>query len=173
MTDQHSFDVVFRGDICAGETLAVVRQRLGELFRLDPARLDQLFSGRPVVLRRGLDSVAAERFRTLLEEAGALVQLRATSDQPTAAPTAAAVHPEPSAGVNAASTSRTASVAGPSVAPVGAELLRPEERLPVKAPVLSLDHLSLAEPGSDVLRADERRPFEPRSLDVSHLSLSP
>src|SRR5690625_3353623 len=169
MTDQHSFDVVFRGDICAGETLAVVRQRLGELFRLDPARLDQLFSGRPVVLRRGLDSVAAERCRTLLEEAGALVQLRATSDQPTAA----AVRPEPSAGVDADSTSRTASVAGPSVAPVGAELLRPEERLPVKAPVLSLDHLSLAEPGSDVLRADERRPFEPRNLDVSHLSLSP
>ena len=173
MSDQPSFEVVFRGDIRSGETLAVVQQRLGDLFRLDPPRLDQLFSGRPVMLRRGLDSVDAERFRTLLEEAGALVQLRPTSDRPNSAQPVSSAHRPPSAAVDTAPASRTASAGEPSLAPLGAELLRAEERTQVQAPSLSLDHLSLAEPGSEVLHPHERRPFEPRDLDVSHLSLSP
>lgn len=169
MTDQQLFEVVFRGDIRQGERLAAVRQRLGDLFRLDFARLDQLFSGRPVVLRRGLTQGDAERFRALLEEAGALIQLRpgsvaladpespATSDSESAAQEPSA--PEPS-------------LEEPSLAPLGADLLRPDERPQIEVPTLSLEHLSLAELGSDVLRPEERQRSAPRSLDVSHLSVS-
>ncbi len=160
MTDNNRFDVVFRGDIAPGETLPVVRQRLGELFRLDETRLAQLFSGRPVVVKRGLTAEEGERYRQTLERAGALVTLRAASPE-------SASQESPAASV-APATGRSE----PDVAPVGADVLRPEERRSVEAPEFDLDHLSVAEAGSDVLRPEERRTVQAPELDLSHLSVA-
>lgn len=201
MASEQQYDVVFRGDIAPGETLTVVRQRLGDLFRLDETRLNQLFSGRPVVLRRGLDQAGAERFRQVLEEAGALVQLRPGNDgeQPVAVGEAARA-PTPPVGDSAAdsfptegsssaegspsaegsfpvkgsaSTELASARPGLEVAPPGTDMLRPGERRSVEPLELSLDHLSVAEPGSEVLLPEERRNIEPMELDVSHLSVMP
>lgn len=190
MTSEPLYDVIFRGDIAQGESLAAVRQRLGGLFRLNEEQLVQLFSGRPAVLKRGLDQVAATRFRLRLEESGALVQLRPAvgAEQPVMADSlraedAASLPAESSSsaagalsvgdvpltqGFSAISDSRAL-----AVAPSGADLLHPHERRTVESLTLSLDKLSVAEFGSDILSPEERSHIEPRELDLSHLSVMP
>lgn len=54
-----TMQLVFAGELLAGESRAEVRRRLGELLKLDDARLDTLFCGRQVVIKRGLDDATA------------------------------------------------------------------------------------------------------------------
>lgn len=151
------YDVFFRGEIVPGQRLNEVRERLRQLFQIDDARLNTLFSGRPMAIRRDLGASDAERYRVALREAGALVELR-----PLDAPDVLAAAGKP---VN---------VAGDwSLAPAGAEVLRPEERAPVIAVSVDISGLEVAPPGADVLREDERRPVVVRNVDTTRLGLVP
>ena len=69
------FDIIFRGDIVFGHQLADVKQRLQQLFKADAAKVDALFSGRPVPLKRGLDQASAEKYKEALTRAGAQVDI--------------------------------------------------------------------------------------------------
>lgn len=151
------YDVFFRGDIAPGQRLNEVRDRLRHLFQIDDARLNTLFSGRPMAIRRDLGVDEAERYRAALREAGALVELRPLNvpDVPAAA------------GPPAHSTGDW------SLAPVGSEVLRPEERIPVVPVSVDIGGLEVAPPGVDVLREDERRPVVVRTIDTTHLGLLP
>jgi predicted nicotinamide N-methyase len=44
------FDIIFRGDIVFGHQLAEVKAKLQQLFKADAAKIDALFTGRPVPL---------------------------------------------------------------------------------------------------------------------------
>jgi hypothetical protein len=151
------YDVFFRGDIAPGQRLNEVRDRLRQMFRIDDARLNTLFSGRPMAIRRDLGIDEAERYRAALREAGALVELR-----PLMVPEVPAA-----AGPLAHATDDW------SLAPVGAEVLRPEERPTVVPVSVDTSGLEVAPPGVDVLREDERRPVVVRNIDTTHLGLLP
>ncbi len=151
------YDVFFRGDIVPGQRLHEVRERLRQLFKLDDARLNALFSGRPMAIRRDLGASDAERYRVALREAGALVELR-----PLDVPDAPSVVDNP------------ANPGGEwSLAPVGADVLQPEERIPVAPVSVDISGLEVAPPGADVLREDERRRVVVRNVDTTHLGLVP
>jgi len=151
------YDVFFRGDIVPGQRLHEVRERLRQLFQIDDARLNTLFSGRPMAIRRALGASDAERYRVALREAGALVELR-----PLDVPDAPSVadNPAPPGGEW-------------SLAPVGADVLQPEERIPVAPVSVDISGLEVAPPGADVLREEERRPVVVRNVDTTHLGLVP
>jgi hypothetical protein len=70
------FDIIFRGDIVFGQSVVEVKQRLQQLFKADAARIDALFCGRPVPLKRNLDRASAEKYRAVLHKAGIEVELR-------------------------------------------------------------------------------------------------
>lgn len=74
MSDQQ-FDIIFRGDIVFGHQLADVKARLQQLFKADAAKIEALFSGRPVPLKRGLDQVSAQKYKEALIKAGAQVDI--------------------------------------------------------------------------------------------------
>ncbi len=156
------YDVFFRGDIVPGQRLHEVRERLRQLFQIDDARLNTLFSGRPLAIRRDLGASDAERYRVALREAGALVELR-----PLDAPDvpAAAEKPANPGGEHPGGEW--------SLAPVGADVLQPEERVPVVPVSVDISGLEVAPPGVDVLREDERRPVVVRNVDTTHLGLVP
>ncbi|RYZ83522.1 MAG: hypothetical protein EOO68_32850, partial [Moraxellaceae bacterium] len=65
MSDQQ-FDIIFRGDIVFGHQLMDVKARLQQLFKADAAKVDALFSGRPVPLKRGLDIASAQKYKDAL-----------------------------------------------------------------------------------------------------------
>ena len=70
------FDLYFAGKILAGENVDVVRQRVGKIFRADERTLQLLFSGTPVRIKSGVDQEAAIRYRVVLRDAGALLEIK-------------------------------------------------------------------------------------------------
>ncbi len=154
MSDSDSlYEVIFRGDVVPGQNIVEVKQRLAKLFNAEPGRIDQLFSGRPVALKKHVDQQTAERYRETLHKAGAIVTLQSSMSKPA------------SADVENVAPAAAKDTASPSETVVGNED-------PVHQPAGSESSLTMAEVGADVLTADERRDFEPREVDTSALSLS-
>ena len=73
--------LVFRGECLDGYDPGVVRQAVARALRLDEARTQRLFSGKPVVLRREVDALRADRHIARFATLGAL--LRAEPSKPT------------------------------------------------------------------------------------------
>lgn len=71
MADQQ-YQVVFRGGIAPDAHIEEVKANLAKLFKTDDARIERLFSGKAVVLKKNLRKEDGERYRILLEKAGAL-----------------------------------------------------------------------------------------------------
>lgn len=178
-----TYHIVFRGDIQMGQTLPQVKQNLATLFGLDIAKVEALFTGKPVVLKRNLNETSAAKFKAALARAGAVVAIKA--DAATAAST-----------VN----SMAASQYTWTLAPAGMNLLRIAERkkpVPIKlgtmefslreqqghlldetekpsAPVVVIAHLNvdLAPVGESLLREQERTSL-PSPLSAPEWGIAP
>jgi hypothetical protein len=69
------YDLIFSGELTPGTDPGAVRERIRELFKLTDDTLEKLFSGRPVAIKRGVDTATAVRFRDAFRDAGAVVQV--------------------------------------------------------------------------------------------------
>lgn len=67
--------VTFRGEIAPDRNEADVRAALGERLRLPPERIEALFTGKPVVIKRDIDAATAEKIRRTFAEAGAICEV--------------------------------------------------------------------------------------------------
>ena len=139
------FDIIFRGDIVFGHQLAEVKTRLQQLFKADAAKIDTLFTGRPVPLKRNLDEATAHKYRDALIKAGAMVEV-CPSD---ASPANAAPKPVPVVRRPAAPVEWT-------LAPLGSDLLPAKERPAPPAPVqVDVSALSLRPAEGNLVDASE------------------
>ncbi|MES2825247.1 MAG: hypothetical protein V4732_16715 [Pseudomonadota bacterium] len=155
---EQQYDIIFRGDIVLGHQLADVKLRLQQLFKADAAKVDSLFSGRPVPLKRGLDLSSAQKYRDALIKAGAQIELVASVDAAAIAP----VLTKPVA--SAAITSQP--IVNPVVNKAAlAQVPSPTTQTHARAA------FSLAPVGTDLLPAGEKSEFIPKSIDTSALSL--
>lgn len=127
------FDIIFRGDIVFGHQLAEVKIKLQQLFKVDAAKVDALFTGRPVPLKRNLDEATANKYRDVLLKAGAMVEVCSSDKSPANAPAkpVTPVRSQPVAPVAPAYAAWT-------LAPVGADLLPASER-PAKPAAVAVD----------------------------------
>jgi hypothetical protein len=162
-TDSERFDVYFRGECLDGAAEADVRAALGRLFRADGQTLDRLFSGDLQRIKRGVDHPTAEKYRTAMERAGAraLIRPHAGGADPTAASTSEAARQDTAHAGDAAAGSQ-AGAPGPGservfdIAPLGSDVLRPEERRRHDTPAPATDHIDLAAVGETLGSATER-----------------
>jgi hypothetical protein len=223
------FDIVFRGDILPGHQLVEVKQRLAQLFKADEARINALFAGGAVPLKRNLDRAAAEKYQAVLRKAGADVQVspagsvktkkppqrpvRASAsvvDKPVEAKTVKAkpvepkpvepkpVEPKPVESRPMTMQERLAATekelaekdakragrggdqgeevidpeTGWSIAAVGADVLKPEERHQVEAVEVDVSAISVREASGDLVDASERPVVEAVVVDVSDISVA-
>jgi hypothetical protein len=172
------YEIVFCGQLVPGAQLERVQANLGKLFQSDAQRLELLFSGRRLVLKNNLDSVAAEKYRSTLERAGALVEVQLM------APRDVAPGPDPVSEMpaNVQSSPGRLHVAPRDVymaafslvdAPdlglreVGSDMQDPKPAL--VTPHLDLSQLSLAPVGSDL--GELSKPQAGPVPDTSHLRL--
>ncbi len=132
------FDIIFRGDIVFGHQLAEVKLKLQQLFKVDATKIDALFTGRPVPLKRNLDETTANKYRDVLLKAGAMVEVCPSDKSPANAPSKPAVPVRSQPVVPVAP-----SYAAWTLAPVGADLLPASER-PAKPAVVAVDTSSLS-----------------------------
>ena len=80
-----SFDIYFGGKIMDGFEEGSVRESVAKMFKANQATVEKLFSGKPQLIKRGVDRKTAIKYKTALEKAGAVPLIRAGA-QPRAAP---------------------------------------------------------------------------------------
>lgn len=153
------FDVIFRGDIVIGHQLQDVKTRLQQLFKTDAARIDALFTGRPVPLKRGLDEATANKYRAALLKAGAQVEVCVAGSVKTAGATDTAQR----AGARPVQW---------SLAPAGSYLLKPAERRQTSAVEVDVSGISLRAEGGNLVDASETTQVETTPVVVPDFSLA-
>lgn len=181
------YEIAFSGHTVPGAQLETVKANLAKLFQADAQRIALLFSGRRMVIKNNLDAESAEKYRSVLERAGAIVEVVDMDAQieeielappPPAEPASAPAQPTAAA---AAPQGRLkvaprdeymaafAEVDAPDfgLAPVGADLQ--DEKPEVQAPPVDLSQFSVAPVGSDMGQA-RPAPAGP-APDTSHLKL--
>lgn len=195
------FNLIFRGDLVAGFSLADVKAGFAQLFRLDPTRVDPYFLGKPTILKKDCDRATADKFQLAMQRIGAVLEVRPVAAVAPAATPAATVS-TPAAAAPVQSAVAAAPAGNPwSLAAQGSNLIRHDEiarpapvqvdiskislvkRNPfaldeeepleparhVEAPRLDLSGLTLGKPGESLAEYQE---FVPRQLDLSELSLA-
>ena len=65
-----NYELVFRGELIEGFDPQQVKERFAQLFKLNEARVEQIFSHPSVILRKGLSSQQAEHYQQQLEKVG-------------------------------------------------------------------------------------------------------
>ncbi|MEX2482617.1 MAG: hypothetical protein WD928_17305 [Gammaproteobacteria bacterium] len=179
-----TFAVIFRGRIVDGADMAAVRANLAKLFKADAARIEKMFSGQAVIIKKGLDAGDAEKYWAALAKAGAVAEVVAmpatTGSSPAlqssppapsppaaqASPRGAAVPPPPST-VPEAFANREAPPAAlnASVAEPGVTLI---DYTPPPSPTIATEHLSMAEAGATLVEVE---PVPEPDYDLSGLTL--
>jgi hypothetical protein len=135
------------------------------LLKLDRTRLDALFTGKAVTIRKDADSDTAARFQVAFKRAGA--RLRVVPAALTEAPPETPAEKKPAVAPATAKTEAGTDAAGFKLAPVGATLVAPKTTAAPAAPELS--HLTLAAPGA-VLGTP--RAVTAQAPDTSHLTVA-
>ena len=69
------YEIAFSAQLVPGAQLELVKANVAKLFQADEQRLALLFSGRRIVIKSNLDEAGAEKYRSTLERAGAVVEV--------------------------------------------------------------------------------------------------
>ncbi len=83
------YRLVFRGEVLEGQHKAVVKQRLGAALKVEGERLDVMFTGKAVTIRKDADTDTAARFQIAFKRAGARLRVMPVADELEAVPEAA------------------------------------------------------------------------------------
>ena len=203
------YNVYYAGQVLAGQDPGTVRENIARLFKADEATLEKLFSGKLQLLKRDCDRARALQYKQAMERAGAQAIIRAARNpesgdgerpqsraEKIAAVANATDHAQYRPDGAAPEPPSAPPEEGLHLWPVGADLLRPEERpVPVDAPVQTTqwtvdeaperlsappspppaapdtEHLELGEVGAQIPNLAPQHPAaEP---DISALDLSP
>jgi hypothetical protein len=73
------YRLIFSGELLDGQHRAVVKRRLTELLKLKDGQIEKLFSGQPVILKRGVDRETAARYQALFKRAGGQLRVKSES----------------------------------------------------------------------------------------------
>ncbi|MEX1034083.1 MAG: hypothetical protein WDZ30_12030 [Cellvibrionaceae bacterium] len=167
------FDIVFRGDIVMGQNIQDVKGRLGQLFKVDAAKVEALFAGGVVALKRDLDKSTAEKYKAVLTKAGAQVQIRPAEGPKSAAPTPVPAARNQSVSTDAESSDPDSGTQAPpaggdfTLAPAGSNLLSPSEVRQIQALDLDLSGISIKPLEGDLLDESEKtKPVAPDDVQV-------
>jgi len=153
-TETETYDLVFRGELVKGVELDVAKRNIGQLFKIDGAKVEKLFSGSATVLKKGLNFEAASRYRVAIKKAGARVDLKPCAAAPR-------VVAKAQFGPTEEEHASMPVVAAPAGAQIGAQIES------------AAGTFSLAPAGSDLLKSNEKTLQEPVVVDTSAMSVRP
>ena len=149
------YDVCFAGKLCQGQELSAVRRNIQKLFNAEPDTLDKLFSGKTQLVKRGCDKETAQKYQKAMERAGATAIIRTREATPAQTDTPPATDTEGDAAFN--------------LAPIGSDVLRPDERAAEPVSEVDVPDVELTELGTDLGDYVESSAIAP---DTSHLTVA-
>ena len=143
----NKYNIIFNGVVVPQFERQQVQHNLASLLKIDINKAAVLFTGKSVVLKKGVDETTAEKYQIVLRRAGAIVRLQIADDVQVAS--------------NATDDN------GMKLAPVGSAILAGSSQKKDPPLDLDLDELSLAFPGSAM--QDNIQVNAPLEVDVSDL----
>lgn len=175
------YNIVFKGELVRSFELVTVKKNIGQLFKVGGPKLEALFSGKTILLKRNLNFETATKYRVAIKKAGARVDVvpvtGTLSDEVDNAPAPEkSLEPAYRGKAVFGEQSESDSISQPTESsPTRTETA--EEKPPL--PTMEVEEsgseddedLSLAPPGSDVLREEERAKTEVASVDTSGLTV--
>lgn len=78
------FEIAFSGRIAEGAELETVKLHIAKIFKADAARMEQLFSGKRMIIKRSVDASTAAKYRGAFEKVGAICEVMAVGSAPAA-----------------------------------------------------------------------------------------
>ncbi len=75
------YKIIFTGQIIEGNDIEEVKDRIASHFKIGEEKIERLFSGRPVLIRKNVDFIAAKRYQNIFQKAGALCQVIEIKDE--------------------------------------------------------------------------------------------
>jgi hypothetical protein len=90
------YNVVFKGEILPGHTLAEVKNALSARFKLNAAKTDNLFTGRAVTVKGGVDYQTAVKLQAAFQQVGAVCYLEPLPEVTDARPSEQEMRPRTS-----------------------------------------------------------------------------
>ena len=153
------YRLVFRGEVLEGQHKAVVKQRLGAALKVEGERLDAMFTGKAVTIRKDADTDTAARFQIAFKRAGARLRVMPVADELEQIPESVS---KPSAQQPA-----TKNDGAFKLAPPGALMADPVP--PARQPDVDLSQFTLAAAGT-VLGVP--RVVDAVAPDVSHFTVA-
>jgi hypothetical protein len=193
-----TYDVYFSGACLKTADPEEVKRKIGAMFKLEGEKLERLFSGKPMPIKRGVEMDQASRFRVAFRDAGALVDIVPAGQpapDPAAKAAAAAARQRPATPEAAATepAAQAASISGltlaegplpPSDAPPPAAIESPDYALSAArdfnlsdcapqveaAEMPDISGLAMDKPG---VILDEHSEPEPLVIDTEALDLDP
>jgi hypothetical protein len=169
------YDIFFSAQLIDGFEEATVRKNMAQLFKANEAALEKLFSGKPQLIKGGVDKAGAIKYKAALEKAGAVARIREQPQKSTATPA-----PKPATGIpqedelpssSDIATASSTPESAPAKPAAEKEAARTAALAKQPAAVTFGEEISLAPPGTDVLQEDEREQPEQQDIDTSHLSM--
>ncbi len=198
MSEQR-YNVVFQGELVDGADLAAVQENIARLFKMDRQKVEALFTGKKVVLRKDADQATAMKLRAAMKQAGArcdMVAVGADSaapapvQKPETAPSPATNRavfaPQEPGAQTPASAAREGASSGEletvgTIRTGGTGFSGPFDVAPAGTDIADarddsdvevpdISHLSMAPPGTDL----EELPRSQKAVnpDISHLSIA-
>ncbi len=163
---QVKYQIIVSGQIIEGFDLATVKRNVAQLFKTEVGKIEPLFSGQAVVVKKELDEAGARKYMMALKQAGLASKGRpmsTTGQGKPAAPTLGAAGetldqtpPPPAADINTGDL---------SVGPVGDTLVQPS---PIAEPDIDISAYQVEAAGSDL---DRRPPPAKPDINTSHISV--
>ncbi|MFT7245639.1 MAG: hypothetical protein ACI82A_003009 [Candidatus Azotimanducaceae bacterium] len=147
-----TYAIVFSGEIVEGFQIISVKAHLAKMLRATPDKMQVLFSGKPIVLKRTADKAEAAKYGSALKKVGADVRVKIIKTDPTAAAAAPAAK-APSTPPTPPTTAAAAAAAAP-----------------LTAVVPDTSNLSLAPNEGNIV--EPTPPPPPLELDLSGISVS-
>jgi hypothetical protein len=167
-----TFQVIYQGETVPGASIEKVKANVAKLFKAPAAKVEPLFSGKRIVIKKNLDETTARKYQMALKRAGALVRIVAT---PTSAPQPRKPAPRPQAPSAARPAPPTPSgrrapagagaLEGATLDKPGVVLVEPER---VEEPVIDISHLSMDKPGATLVEPEK---VSPPQVNTDGLSL--
>ncbi len=184
MSEQH-YDIFFRGEVLDGFEPDLVKTNVGQLFKASPEKLEQLFSGKIIPLKKDLDKATSAKFKQALEKAGAKIYIKLAAGVAPISPTANAqpASPAPASVVSAQKAPDQITpdqIAPKQIAPkpaVPVATIAEEDNSPLpmaEATIIDAEPIEfiILPPGSDVLREDERAVVVAVKVDISGMRMA-
>lgn len=166
---EETYNVVFTGEIIGGMDPEVAKQNFSNTFKVTGMRLDALFSGKPVILKKNIGYRDGMKFRGQLKRLGMISSLDPLG---VASETQKSSGPETVASTPAADTPVAAESAVQkddwSLAPVGSDMNQIKDSRPPVS--VDISQISVAPVGADILV--EKKSITVRDIDTSKLSIS-